>query len=83
MTGVEAFGFVAVAIMVTTYALERRAAVYVLVFAIACLAAAAYAAMIHSWPFAVVETIWSGIALTRWLRRRSLGGSHSNRSTAK
>ena len=78
MTRVEAFGFVAVAIMVTTYALERRAAVYVLVFAIACLAAAAYAAMIRSWPFAVVETIWSGIAFTRWLRRRLLDSSHPN-----
>lgn len=71
MTGIDAYGFVSVAAMVVSYALERRGAVYVLVFAIACLSAAAYAAIIRSWPFAVVETIWSGIAFARWLRRRS------------
>jgi predicted component of type VI protein secretion system len=71
MTGLELFGFAAVTVMVTAYALEQRSSAFVLLFAVSCLAAAAYAALIHSWPFAVVETIWSGIALSRWLRRRA------------
>jgi predicted component of type VI protein secretion system len=71
MTGLELFGFAAVTVMVTAYALEERSPVFVLLFAVSCLAAAAYAALIHSWPFAVVETLWSGIAFSRWLKRRS------------
>jgi hypothetical protein len=71
MSVIEVFGFLAVIVMVTSYALEDRSPRLILVFALACLAAAAYAALIRSWPFAVVETIWSGIALRRWLLRRS------------
>lgn len=71
----EAFGFVAVTVMVVAYALERRSRRYVLVFAVACAAAALYAAMIRSWPFAGVEAVWSVIALRRWSGRRSdVGG---------
>jgi hypothetical protein len=72
MSGIEVFGFLAVIVMVTAYALEDHSPSLILVFALACLAAAAYAALIRSWPFAAVETIWSGIALRRWLQRRSL-----------
>jgi hypothetical protein len=57
--------------MVVTYALERRSPVYVLLFAIACAAAALYAVLICSWPFAGVETIWCVVALRRWHERRS------------
>ncbi len=71
MSGIDIFGFLAVLIMVTAYALEDRAPAFVLLFASACLAAAAYAALIRSWPFASVETLWSAIAFRRWLRRRA------------
>ena len=71
MSGIELFGFVAVIMMVSAYALEDRSPVMVLLFAASCLAAASYAALIRSWPFAVVETIWSFIAFRRWLIRRS------------
>jgi hypothetical protein len=70
-TTIEVFGFLAVIVMVSAYAFEDRSPTLILVFALACLAAAAYAAIIRSWPFAVVEAIWSGIALRRWLLRRS------------
>ena len=70
MSGIEMFGFFAVIVMVGAYAFEDRSPALILVFAVACLAAAAYAALIRSWPFAVVEAIWSGIALRRWLLRR-------------
>ena len=66
----EAFGFAAVASMVILYALEKRSSVYILGFALACGAAALYAALIRAWPFAVVEAIWALVALRRWARAR-------------
>ena len=71
MSGIEAFGIVAVTVMVIAYALEERAPSYVLLFCVACLAAAFYAVRIKAWPFAAVETVWSAIALRRWIGRRS------------
>jgi len=38
----------------------------VLVFALASMGASAYAVAIESWPFALVEGVWSVIALRRW-----------------
>jgi hypothetical protein len=70
MSGTEIFGFIAVLVMVTSYALEHRSPTYVLLFAAACLAAAIYAGLIRSWPFASVESLWSLIAFRRWLGRR-------------
>jgi hypothetical protein len=74
---VEAFGFLAVAAMVTLYALEERSPGYVLAFAAACAAASLYAVLIRSWPFAAVEGVWAVIALRRWTHRR-----HQSRSQA-
>jgi hypothetical protein len=71
MSGIELFGFAAVLMMVTAYTLEDRAPAFVLLFAVSCLAAAAYAALIRSWPFAGVETLWSVIAFRRWRQRTS------------
>lgn len=71
MSGIELFGFAAVTIMVVAYALEDRSPAFVLLFALACLAAASYAVLIHSWPFAAVESVWSVIAWFRWRQRRS------------
>ena len=65
---IEIFGFVTVSSMMMFYALENRHFHFVLCFSVACLAAAVYAALISSWPFAVVETIWSAVAFKRWLQ---------------
>ncbi len=67
---IEVFGAVAVSLMAVFYALERRSPIFVLLFAFACLAASLYAAAIGSWPFAVIEFLWSGIAANRWLQAR-------------
>ena len=72
MSGTELFGIAAVTAMAITYALEDRAATYILAFALSCVVAAIYAVLIRSWPFAAVETVWSIIAFRRWLSRRSL-----------
>jgi hypothetical protein len=42
----------------------------VLGFAASCAAASLYAALIHSWPFAAVESVWVVVALRRWARLR-------------
>jgi len=67
---IEVFGFLAVASMVTMYALEHRSHIYVLGFAASCAAASLYAVSIHSWPFAAVEAVWAVVALRRWVRTR-------------
>ena len=71
---VSFFGTVAVAIMVVAYALEGRSSRFVLVFALASVAASAYALMIAAWPFAALEAIWAGVAARRWWRLGT-GGS--------
>ena len=71
---IELFGFLAVTIMLLAYALEHRARVFVLVFALGCAAAAGYAALIRSWPFAAVEAIWCFVALHRWRTRPTSRG---------
>ncbi len=65
---VEVFGALAVGSMALSYALEPRSPRFTLSFAVACLASAGYATAIASWPFAVIELLWSGLALLRWRR---------------
>jgi hypothetical protein len=74
MSPLTLFGAVAVGSMLLAYTLEERAAVFVLAFAVACLASAAYGFLQGAWPFGVVEVIWSGVAMRRWLRRRQRRG---------
>ncbi len=64
------FGLIAVSSMLVMYALEDRSHWFVLGFAIASAAAATYGFLIEAWPFAVIEAIWSVVALRRWWRRR-------------
>jgi hypothetical protein len=65
------YGAAAVTAMLIFYALESRAAAFVLAFALACVASSAYGFMAGAWPFGVVELIWSGVALNRWRGRRA------------
>jgi hypothetical protein len=68
-----AFGLTSVVAMLVCYALEERSPHFVLVFALACWAAAAYAWLAGAWPFTVVEAIWGAVALRRYARRRAVG----------
>ncbi|MEG6509585.1 hypothetical protein V6C03_11450 [Methyloligella sp. 2.7D] len=65
------FGLAAVSAMLLFYALEDRSPWYVLAFAVACLFAALYGYLQGAWPFALVETIWAGVAFRRWWLRRA------------
>jgi hypothetical protein len=59
--------------MLVAYALEHRAATWVLVFALACAASSLYGWLAGTWPFGVVEGVWALVAVRRWLRRQEGG----------
>jgi len=67
------FGACAVTFMMLMYALERRGRRFVLAFAAGCLLSSSYGFLAGTWPFGVVEAIWSVIALKRYLDLRRTG----------
>ena len=69
------FGASAVAFMMVAYALERRGRRYILAFACGCALSSAYGFLAGTWPFGVVEAIWTGIALKRYLSTGATGGT--------
>ena len=73
-----AYGAVAVTFMMVMYALERRGPGFVAAFACGCALSSSYGFLAGTWPFGVVEAIWSLIAARRFLavrRERSALGS--------
>ncbi len=69
---VEILGIVAIATMVTCYALEKRGTFFIAAFAAGCALAAVYAYLIGSYPFLVAEAIWAVVAARRWQVARRL-----------
>ena len=61
-----AFGVTALTFMMVMYALEKRDARFILAFGLGCLLSSAYGFLAGTWPFGVVEAIWSAIALRRY-----------------
>jgi hypothetical protein len=57
--------------MLIAYALEARSRGFVLVFAAACAAASAYGFLAGTWPFGVVEAVWTVVAVRRWAERKA------------
>ena len=55
--------------MMLMYALERRNPRFVLAFALGCILSSAYGFLSGAWPFGVVELIWSGVAIRRYVSR--------------
>lgn len=68
MTRLSIFGLFAVTAMLVCYALEARSRWFILAFAGACLLASVYGFLQGAWPFGLVEAVWSGVALRRWLK---------------
>lgn len=71
MAPTEVLGIVAIIIMVASYALEKRAPVFIAIFAAGCAMAAFYAFLIGSYPFLIAESIWAVIAFRRWMDTRT------------
>jgi len=61
------YGVCALTFMMVMYALEGRNRRFIAAFAAGCLLSSVYGFLAGAWPFGVVEAIWSGIALRRFL----------------
>jgi hypothetical protein len=72
MDGLTLFGFVSVSLMLLTYALEDRSAWFVLAFAGTCAMSSVYGFLAETWPFGLVEGVWSLVAVRRWWLRRAI-----------
>jgi hypothetical protein len=70
LDGLTLFGLLSVGAMLVFYALEHRSHWFVLAFAGGCVAASVYGFLQGAWPFGIVELIWAGVALKRWLPLR-------------
>lgn len=60
------YGVLALAFMMTMYALEARGPGFVLAFALGCCLASVYGFLTDAWPFGVVEVAWAVIAVRRY-----------------
>jgi hypothetical protein len=60
------FGAAAVTFMMLMYAFERRGRRFILAFACGCVLSSAYGFLAGTWPFGVVELVWSAIAIHRY-----------------
>ena len=65
---VTIYGVGALTFMMAMYALEARGRTFILGFSFGCLLSSIYGFLAGAWPFGVIEAIWSGIALRRYLR---------------
>ena len=69
--GLTLFGLFAVTAMLLCYALEDRNHLFVLAFAASCALGSIYGFLQGAWPFGLVEAIWAGVALRRWMHQVS------------
>jgi len=69
-----AFGASALGIMFVSYLLENKSAHFVFIFAVACIASSAYGFMLGSYPFGIIEAVWSLVAFQRYFKRIRLEG---------
>jgi hypothetical protein len=67
---VTIYGVVAVTFMMTMYALESRGRHFIALFALGCALSSSYGFLAGTWPFGVVEGVWTFVALRRF---RSMG----------
>jgi hypothetical protein len=70
MDSLSLFGLFAVTAMLVFYALEDRNRQFILGFAAACALGSIYGFLQGAWPFGLVEAIWAGVALRRWIVRQ-------------
>ena len=69
------FGAIAVSFMMVMYALESKSPHFIAAFAVGCALSSSYGFLARTWPFGVVEAIWSLVALRRYFSSRRPKGS--------
>ena len=67
MSVITLYGVAAVTFMMVMYALEGRGRGFILAFAAGCLLSSLYGFLSGAWPFGIVEFIWTGVAVRRYL----------------
>lgn len=72
LDAVTVYGICAVTFMMVMYMLERRHRLFVLAFALGCVLSSVYGFLSGTWPFGVVEAIWSLVAVARYRRLGAL-----------
>jgi hypothetical protein len=70
MDALSLFGLFAVTAMLVCYALEDRSRWFIFGFAAACALGSIYGFLQGAWPFGLVEAVWAGVALRRWIVRQ-------------
>jgi hypothetical protein len=63
---VTIYGVCALTFMMAMYALESRSRHFVVAFALGCALSSGYGFLAGTWPFGIVEAIWTLIALRRY-----------------
>ena len=63
-----------VTFMMVMYALEGRGRRFVLAFAVGCALSSTYGFLAGTWPFGIVEGIWSLVAVKRFVDQRAEAG---------
>jgi hypothetical protein len=72
------YGTIAVSAMLLTYAYEKRSSWFIFAFAVACAMSASYGFLIQGgWPFGIVESVWTVVAMRRWWSERGGQQKHS------
>jgi len=80
MSVITLYGVAAVTFMMVMYALEGRGRGFILAFAVGCLLSSLYGFLSGAWPFGVVELIWTGVAVQRYLAAGRAGRVDTNSS---
>ncbi len=71
---VTVYGLCAVSFMMVMYALESRNRYFIVAFAFGCALSSSYGFLAGTWPFGIVEGVWTLVALRRY---RSARPSHT------
>lgn len=79
MSTLSAFGLFAVTAMLVCYGLEKRSHWFILAFAASCLMGSIYGFLQGAWPFGIVESVWSLVALRRWWMEKASSPLDSSR----
>ena len=66
MSFLTVYGASVVTLMMVFYALEQKSSWFTLAFGISCIGSAIYGFLAGTWPFGIVESIWSLVAFRKW-----------------
>ncbi|MBV9661618.1 MAG: hypothetical protein JO337_10725 [Acidimicrobiales bacterium] len=64
---VTVYGVCAVSFMMVMYALESHSRHFIAAFGLGCALSSSYGFLAGTWPFGVVEAVWTVVALRRYL----------------